>query len=638
MAPIATGYVVASPLGYSGAFVIAGVLLLAGAATATLLTRRPIDADAAPTRRTALASTRWTQEEPPMTPLKFAAVSRNYFNMPVWIGVQAGLFRQEGIDLAVELHEGVDEVTARLVDGRVQLAFGITEHVILDSEAGGQTEIIGGNVNRLPFSLIAGKSIRSFEDMRGKVVGVSSLEAGSSSLVMRLFESHGLQHPRDYRIVAVGPILTRWAMLQSGEIDAGLQGAPLNYIANDAGFPTLADPREQFPDFQFTSLNVDAGWARANHDLVVRFMRAFIRSHEWFYANKAGTADIAMQETGVARLYADRAWDEYVATAIFPARRRCERRRRPGPDRDQRADPRAAAAHPDPRGRLHQPELYRGGPVQPGSAGMTGTIRPIDYGARLRIGVILPSGNVIAEPQIRAMLPPGGRLLRHEAGAARQFGGGAAAHDGRGRAGVATSRRCRRGHDRVPLHGSHHLLPLRGGPRSAPASRPRPASPGVVTSDALGAAFAALGLQRLVLLTPYLPVVHRREIDFVQHLGVEVVSDAALGLDTNTEMALLTPEALAEWALEHRDARADGYFLSCTALRYGGADRAARDESGAAGDDQQPGNGLARAASGGNRGGGGGVWPADAGFRRGLSVEGEPGGGSAPRPRQRRSL
>jgi YD repeat-containing protein len=26
----------------------------------------------------------------------------------------------------------------------------------------------------------------------------------------------------------------------------------------------LADPREQFPDFQFTSLNVESTWARAN--------------------------------------------------------------------------------------------------------------------------------------------------------------------------------------------------------------------------------------------------------------------------------------------------------------------------------------------------------------------------------------
>ncbi|SEQ28538.1 ABC-type nitrate/sulfonate/bicarbonate transport system, substrate-binding protein [Faunimonas pinastri] len=253
-----------------------------------------------------------------MTKLAFAAVSRNYFNMPVWVGVDQGFFRDEGIELAVELHESVDEVSNRLYDGRVQLAYGITEHVILDSESGGQSEIIGGNVNRLPFSLVAGKDIDGFEDMRGKVVGVSSLEAGSSSLVMRLFEAHGLHHPADYTIRAVGPILSRWEKLQNGEISAGLQGAPLNYIAADAGYPTLADPRVDFPDFQFTSLHVLSPWAAANHELAVRFMRAFLRAHEWFYANKEGAAEIAMRETGVERRYVDRAWEEYVGSEIFP--------------------------------------------------------------------------------------------------------------------------------------------------------------------------------------------------------------------------------------------------------------------------------------------------------------------------------
>jgi ABC-type nitrate/sulfonate/bicarbonate transport system substrate-binding protein len=253
-----------------------------------------------------------------MTPLRFAAVSRNYFNMPIWIGFHRGFFRDEGIDLEIELHEGVDEVTNRLLNGTVELAYGITEHVILDSEKGGQSEIIGGNVNRLPFSLIAAKGISGFEDMRGKVVGVSSIEAGSSSLVMRLFALHGLHYPDDYRLEAVGPILARWEKLQSGEIQAGLQGAPLNYIAEDAGYPVLADPRAAFPDFQFTSLHVLSAWAAPNRALVVRFMRAFVRAHEWFYANKDGAAEIAMRETGVERRYADRAWDEYVRDEIFP--------------------------------------------------------------------------------------------------------------------------------------------------------------------------------------------------------------------------------------------------------------------------------------------------------------------------------
>jgi hypothetical protein len=71
------------------------------------------------------------------------------------------MFAEEGLDVAIELYEGVDEVTNRLRDGRAQLGYGITEHVVLDSEACGFLEIIGGNVNRLPFSLIAGKTIRT---------------------------------------------------------------------------------------------------------------------------------------------------------------------------------------------------------------------------------------------------------------------------------------------------------------------------------------------------------------------------------------------------------------------------------------------------------------------------------------------
>jgi ABC-type nitrate/sulfonate/bicarbonate transport system substrate-binding protein len=253
-----------------------------------------------------------------MSDLNFAAVSRNYFNLPVWIAQHRGFFADEGLDVAIELYEGVDEVTNRIRDGRAQLGYGITEHVVLDSEAGGHLEIIGGNVNRLPFSLIAGKNIRTFEDLRGKTIGVSSIEAGSSSLVMKLLAVRGLEYPRDYKMRAVGPILARWEMLQSGEIDAGLQGAPLNHIAIDRGFPSLCEPRQEVPDFQFTSLNVDSRWAKAHSEVMRRFMRAFVRAHQWFFANRSGVTPIAMAETAITAAYAERAWDEYVRDEIFP--------------------------------------------------------------------------------------------------------------------------------------------------------------------------------------------------------------------------------------------------------------------------------------------------------------------------------
>lgn len=253
-----------------------------------------------------------------MDRLALAVVSRNYFNLPAWIGLHAGLFAAEGIDVHIAHIEGIEEVNDWLRDGRAQLAYGVTEHVILDAEAGGRQVVIGGNVNKLPFSLVARSGIRTMAELRGQRIGVSSLRAGSSSLVMKLLAAHGLHWPGDYELVPCGPILARWEMLRGGSIDAGLQGAPLNYMALEEGFVSLCEPRDQIPHFQFTSLDVDRDWAARNSDLLIRFLRGFIRAHQWFYANRDGSGRIAMLESGIEQRYADRAWEEYTGAEIFP--------------------------------------------------------------------------------------------------------------------------------------------------------------------------------------------------------------------------------------------------------------------------------------------------------------------------------
>lgn len=229
-----------------------------------------------------------------------------------------GLFAAEGLDIAIEHIEAIEEVNERVRDGRAQLAYGVTEHVILDAEAGGRQVIIGGNVNKLPFSLIARSGIYGVEDLRGRRIGVSSLRAGSSSLIMKLLAARGLQYPDDYELVPCGPILARWELLRTGGIDAGLQGAPLDQMALDQGFVSLCSLRDEVPDFQFTSLDVDSDWAATNRDLLLRFLRAFIRAHDRFFADRAAANRVAAREGGIEGRYADCAWDDYTDAEIFP--------------------------------------------------------------------------------------------------------------------------------------------------------------------------------------------------------------------------------------------------------------------------------------------------------------------------------
>lgn len=190
----------------------------------------------------------------------------------------------------------------------------------------------------------------------------------------------------------------------------------------------------------------------------------------------------------------------------------------------------------------------------------------IDYGARLRIGVILPSGNVVAEPQIRAMTPPGVAFYTTRLA----LRGSSEAELRRMMEGVESAAALL-ADAAVDLIVFHCTAVTTWSPESGSAIRARIEAatgiPGAVTSEALAAAFRALGLQRIALLSPYIPAVHRREIAFVEGLGVAVTCDAALGVDTNAEMGRLPPEVLAAWVLAHRDPRADGYFVSCTAIR-----------------------------------------------------------------------
>jgi ABC-type nitrate/sulfonate/bicarbonate transport system substrate-binding protein len=113
-------------------------------------------------------------------------------------------------------------------------------------------------------------------------------------------------------------MLARWEKLQSGEIDAGLQGAPLNYIAADAGLSQARRPAGGLPGLPVHLAPRASALGAGEPGLVIRFMRAFLRAHDWFYVNREGAGAIAVRETGVERHYADRAWDEYVSAEIFP--------------------------------------------------------------------------------------------------------------------------------------------------------------------------------------------------------------------------------------------------------------------------------------------------------------------------------
>jgi maleate isomerase len=83
----------------------------------------------------------------------------------------------------------------------------------------------------------------------------------------------------------------------------------------------------------------------------------------------------------------------------------------------------------------------------------------------------------------------------------------------------------------------------------------------LATSRLVLEALQALGLRRLVLLSPYKS--NQAVIAYLQATGFEVIHDVALGLAA-LEFAAVTPRQWADLARQHDRPEADGIFLSCT--------------------------------------------------------------------------
>jgi hypothetical protein len=50
---------------------------------------------------------------------------------------------------------------------------------------------------------------------------------------------------------------------------------------------------------------------------MARFMRAFVRAHRRFFADRDAMVEIAKVETRIAEKYAKAAWEEYASAEIF---------------------------------------------------------------------------------------------------------------------------------------------------------------------------------------------------------------------------------------------------------------------------------------------------------------------------------
>jgi len=185
------------------------------------------------------------------------------------------------------------------------------------------------------------------------------------------------------------------------------------------------------------------------------------------------------------------------------------------------------------------------------------------YSWRARIGMIIPSTNAVAEPQVQMMSPEG--VVFHTTRLA--FAGTSAENVRRfvAQSGEAAKLLADAGVDLLVFNCTAASMfrpgidaEIVGIMTEATGVKSTTVSRGVV------AAMRAVGARRVVITSPYMT--NEREASFLEHHQVSVLGEVGLKL-APSEFPKIEPGRWYRQVRDQADPEADAYFLSCTAVR-----------------------------------------------------------------------
>jgi len=160
--------------------------------------------------------------------------------------------------------------------------------------------------------IMGGKGIKSFEDLRGAVIGSSTLTSGTAFLLRRVLKEKGLEYPKDYSLVNVGGSGPSMIAVSTGKVAAGILSVPLSFRAQDMGMNLLGKVSDVFPNYLLSSFSVRRPWAEQNRPQVVLFLRALLNARKWLEDDRDRAAQFLADELKMKPAMARRGLDYYI--------------------------------------------------------------------------------------------------------------------------------------------------------------------------------------------------------------------------------------------------------------------------------------------------------------------------------------
>jgi NitT/TauT family transport system substrate-binding protein len=159
-----------------------------------------------------------------------------------------------------------------------------------------------------PFALIARPEIRSVEDLKGKLPGISSFGASTDTYARALLRRFKLTPNQDVKILALGGGTNRITAMENGAIDAALIEAPYNVMLERKGFRKILFVGDATP-VPLAGFGTSLEKIQKQPDEIRRLVRATLRGIQYAKANQWDSVRSIMKWADMSEELADGSYE-----------------------------------------------------------------------------------------------------------------------------------------------------------------------------------------------------------------------------------------------------------------------------------------------------------------------------------------
>jgi len=234
--------------------------------------------------------------------------------LPLWAGVEYGLFADQGLDFVLNETGSSKEQRARLATGEVDIVQAAVDNALVMIKAGHDVIIFMGGEGGMNDFIVA-PSIRSFSDLVGRTLAVDSPDTAYALLARKVLAQHGLELEKDYRLRRVGNGAKRLRALKEDSTLAGaILNPPFSSEALLAGMRSLGSLDDLVGPYQAGGAFALRAWADSNAAIIERYIAGYLDALEWLsdYANRIAAVDLLRKRLALTELVAQTTYEQLL--------------------------------------------------------------------------------------------------------------------------------------------------------------------------------------------------------------------------------------------------------------------------------------------------------------------------------------